>query len=191
MLKTTKKKFLFLVLIAIVVGGIYTGVSYFKAGKQARLHMLVVEQDLPSLVKNSTAIAIGTIKGTFPSQISTDKNTGDKIVFTDYILSLDKTLKGDINGDIKIRTIGGTVGEGKNRFSMFAEDEPEFTENEHVLLFLSKNSGGFFDLSPGYYVVEGRFQGKYQIIGESAKDTRRTVPLNQLESEINSALQAK
>lgn len=191
MFKITKRKFLLLAMIVIIAGVIYEGNSYFRAGKRVSLNSLVIEQDLPSLTKNSTVIVVGTIEEILPSQISIDKNTGDKIVITDYVLSPEKVIKGSVGKDIIIRTIGGTVGEEKNKLTVIAEDSPDFKIGEKVLVFLSKGTDEFFDLSEGQYTVEGWFQGKYEIVDKNAKNVKKIIPLDQLENEISLVLQTK
>jgi hypothetical protein len=174
-----------LAILAIVITGV---VFFIPKEKKVNLSLLVVDQDITSLTKDSVAIAIGTIKDILPSRLGMD-NSGNRIVFTDYVLLVKNTIKGNVDEEVKIRIIGGSVGEGKNKFSVFAEDEPDFVKGEEILVFLSKNSGGFFDLPVDHYAVEGRFQGKYQIINNEARNPKGIFKLDKVMNEINSTLQ--
>ncbi len=185
-----KKIILSISLFAILSIGI-TGIALFVSKeKEVRLNLLVADKDIPALTEDSVAIVSGNVKEILPSRLGIDK-FGDKIVFTDYVITVDNIIKGNIDKEIKIRTIGGSVGEGRNKFSVFTEDEPEFNIGERVLVFLSKNSGGFFDLPAGYYAVAGRFQGKYQIADNEAKNPKGIFKLNEIMNEINSTMRAR
>lgn len=185
------KKLILPISLLTILAIIITGVVFFiPKEKKVNLSLLVVDQDVTSLTKDSVAIAIGTIKDILPSSLGMD-NSGNRIVFTDYVLIVKNTIKGNVDEEVKIRIIGGSVGEGKNKFSVFAEDEPDFVRGEEVLVFLSKNSGGFFDLPVDYYAVKGSFQGKYQIINNEARNPKGIFKLDKIMNEINSTLQAQ
>lgn len=167
-----KQRKLLIVLSLVGVISFLSWVLISLPGKRVAIDLLVEEQDVSALIKNSPLIVIGTIRKPLPSQLSVSEHLGDKIVFTDYALSVEKTIKGSAQGDVIIRLIGGTVGSGKDKFSMFSDDEVDLKTGEKTLLFLSKNDGGFFDLPKDHYIVQGRFQGKYQITNEKAINHR-------------------
>lgn len=175
---------LFTALVIIGMGVIF----FVPKERKVNLDLLVVDKDIAALTKDSVVIVSGTIKEALPSQDVVDK-FGDRIVFTDYVLIVEDIIKGNVGKEIKIRTIGGSVGEGKNKFSIFAEDEPDFIKGEKVLVFLSKNSGGFFDLPADYYSIEGRFQGKYQIVDSEARNPKGVFMIDDLKNKIYSVIQ--
>ncbi len=177
----------FTLLLVVIAGATY----FAPKEKKSILSLLVAEEDVSALTKNSKGIIIGKVKNILPSQKSVNKQTGDSVIFTDYSISVEKSLKDTLGNEVIIRLPGGTIGEGKNKVTTIAEDMPEFKVGEKVLVFLSKGTDGFFDLPDGYYTAEGWFQGKYEITDSNAGNARRTLPLDQLENEINSALQAK
>lgn len=154
-------------------------------GKKVTIDLLVEEQSVPLLTKNSSLVIIGTVTKQLPSQLTMSRNVGDKIVYTDYVVSVEKALKGNARGDLTVRLIGGTVGSGKDKFFMSSDDEVQLKTGEKVLLFLSKNDGGFFDLPGDHYVAQGRFQGKYELINGRAVDHRgKAIEEDELTAEI-------
>ncbi len=177
----------FTFLLIVIVGTTY----FIPKERKSIVSLLVAEEDIPTLARNSNGIVMGKVKNILLSNKSINKNTGDTVVFTDFVVSVDKSLKGNLKDEVVIRLPGGTVGDEKNKLTVIAEDSPDFKMGEKVLVFLSKGTDGFFDLPEGHYTVEGWFQGKYEIVDKNAKNVKKTIPLDQLENEINLALQAR
>lgn len=186
MKKLTLSISLLIILTIVIIGTIF----FIPQGKTVKIDLLMEEEDNIALTKNSAGIVIGDIKDVLPSRLGTD-SFGDRIVFTDYVLLVKDIIKGNVSNEINIRIIGGSVGEGKSKFGVFAEDEPDFVKGEKVMVFLSKNSGGFFDLPADYYAIEGRFQGKYQIVNDEARNPKGVFKLDKIMNEINSTLQTQ
>lgn len=179
---------LFSILAIIILGVIF----FIPQGKTMKIDLLMAEKNNIALTKDSVGIVIGIVENILPSQKSINKHTGDTILFTDIILSVDKNLKGDnIKDKITLRIPGGTIGEGKEKLTVVVEDVPEFIIGEKILVFLSKGNDGFFDLPDGHYTVEGWFQGKYQIINNEARNPKGIFKLDKIMNEINSTLQAR
>lgn len=183
-----KKSFILVCMLLLAVA--IVGIAFlYPKDKKVVMSFLVEEKSISSLSEGSEGIVIGEVKKILPGQKSVDKITGETIVFTDIILSVDKSLKGIFGNKITIRLPGGTAGEGKEKLTVIVEDVPTFAMGEKVLVFLSKSNDGLFDLSDEYYTIEGWFQGKYKITSDGkANGVKGEVSLDQLESEINSAL---
>lgn len=176
---------LFTILAIIVLGVIF----FIPEEKTIKIDLLIAEKNNIALAKDSVGIVTGVVENILPSQKSVNKYTGDTILFTDIILSVDKKLKGDnIEKKVTLRIPGGTIGEGKEKLTVVVEDVPEFIIGEKILVFLSKGNDGFFDLPDGYYTIEGWFQGKYQIINGELKNPKGIFSLDKVMNEINSAL---
>ncbi len=94
--------------------------------------------------------------------LSTDKKPAytEEKIYTDVIIKVDKAIsKEPTQTEIKVRTLGGKVGEDV----MVVEDEAKFEVGENVLLFLTKEDP-FTDNSAGtYYRIVGWKHGKFSI----------------------------
>jgi hypothetical protein len=149
-----------------------------------RVDMLLEEETIASLTEKAETVVIGVVEEQLPSQQSQDKITGETVFYTDWVLAVEETIKIPLASDrIIIRTLGGTV----DQTTMIVDASPSFVVGEKVVLFLSKQAGGYFDLPENHYTVQGWIQGKYTISGANAISaaSSRSEPLGTLVEEIN------
>ena len=88
-----------------------------------------------------------------------------------------------------MRVLGGVQEE----LSIDAVDEPQFSEGEATLIFLSKDDGDFLALPNDGFIVLGGFQGKYSLSIQNgslvtARPGEKPVSLNHLVDQIRDAL---
>jgi len=115
---------------------------------------VVVPVSNPDLAKQATAIIIGKVS----SLQSTWDPQGQKIV-TYITLTVEEVLKGLVpDSTLTIKEIGGTVDD----LQLWIDGNPEFTQGEKVLVFLTQNSDGTARILHLY-------QGKFSIFTD--KDT--------------------
>lgn len=182
------KSRIFLVALAVVMIGGVTATVLLRGPAHGSISPLIIKQSVLELTQHSTDVLYGTVSEIRPAQRTTNKLTGDVSIYHDILLTVTKPLKGKAGETVVIRVPGGTYGSGRNAFTLEVEDVPIFAPGEHVLVFLSKGTDGFFELPDGYYVVSGWVQGKYQINGNQAANVERSVPIAQIEQEIRQAL---
>jgi len=180
-----KKTIISLVILVVVVGIAAATYFYFyskdQCGNNSSLSAILIKKTVPELAQESDAVVIGTIQEVLPSQCKRNKS-GDKMVYTDYKLKVEQSIKGNVNGQITIRLPGGTIGSGANQITVSVEDNPELAKGEKVLVFLDKN--GFFALPKNYYSIHGAMMGKYQITDSQAINLVETLPIGVLMNEI-------
>ena len=187
MKKLTLSLGLFAILSVVVTGVIFL----IPKERKIDLDLLVADKDIDTLAKDSAAIIVGQVENILSSKETINRHTGDTIVFTDYVLLVSETLKGDNNGRVILRLPGGTVKDGKEKLTVIASDAPGFVIGEKVLVFLSKSTDGFFDLPDEHYTIDGWFQGKYQIINSEAKNPKGSLAITDLKSKIKSVTQVQ
>lgn len=186
------KKIILSISLVVILTVAVSGIIYFIPKERlVNLDLLVVDKDIADLANDSAVIAVGEVKDILPSKKTINKYTGDTILFTDIVLSVTETMKGNKSNEIVVRLPGGTFGEGKEKLTVITSDVPEFIAGEKVLVFLSKSSDGFFDLPEGYYTVDGWFQGKYQIVNGEARNPKGTYMIDELKNKIHSTLRAQ
>lgn len=175
--------------IALLVSILSVGVLVGGTGcqpKTIRMDVLLEEESLVSLTKKAQTIVIGVVEEQLPSQESRDQLTGEPIIYSDWVIAVEECLKSPLAGDrIIVRTLGGTVGQ----MTMIVDSAPSFAVGERVLLFLSKQTGQYFDLPENHYTVQGWVQGKYTISGMDAFSAAsdRSEPLDKLLEQITAA----
>ena len=101
---------------------------------QPSLATIVVPVSNPDLVQQATAIVIGKVS----SLQSAWDSQGQKIV-TYITLAVEEVLKGTVpDTTLTIKEIGGTLGD----LQLWIDGNPEFTQGEKVLVFLTQNADG-------------------------------------------------
>lgn len=173
-----------LAFVAVVAVG---AVQYQKAKKDhsSTLQFLVEEKSVGQLSKEANKVVIAIVDNVMPSHLTSEKVNGSNMIYTDVVLSVQETIKGSNTSKVTIRLPGGTVGEGKQKRSILAEDIPVFIVGEQVIVFLGKGTDGLFPLPDGeYYSVYGGFQGAYSIQNDKAVNPKATIEVDQLIGEI-------
>lgn len=129
----------------------------------------VVAMDIRTLSQQAETIALGGVVDRGAVGITEFPPLGRNITYTDYRLAVQRFLKNGLEyGHLKeiiVRVLGGAMEE----LSVDVLDEPDFFPTEGVLLFLSKDTGGVFELGEDCFTVLGAFQGKYSIILEDGQ----------------------
>jgi len=124
---------------------------------------LLPDYSLDDLISISDNIVIGYVKEILPAQKGIRKESRSRVIYTDVLIEPQEVLLGEAAQDpIIVRIWGGKVG---NEVDMY-ENEPVFTMNEQVLVFISKFSSvraeDSDDYQP-YYRVNGCILGKYNV----------------------------
>lgn len=105
---------------------------------------------LKERIDKSDLIVIGKVTSL------TGQRGEDGGIYTIVTLSVEKTIKGDPrSNEIKIRVLGGTVGDIT---ALVSQDVAEFDINEEVLVFLQTVKS-----NPEYYWVFDETEGKYTL----------------------------
>lgn len=125
--------------------------------------------NLDRLISMSDSIIIAEVVSVLPSRWNTQ--TGEKpvdngnnlssTIYTDTNVKIIESLKGSL-GDttITIRILGGIVGQDKQ----YVEDQPSYSVNEKVLIFLKNDSDPRTkDIGNNHFITTGLMQGKISI----------------------------
>lgn len=109
--------------------------------------------------------------------------TGDFTIYHDVIIKPKKVYKGDTSKEnVTVRVYEGKIPGG---MMVESEQEPEFTKEENVLLFLAYDDGHYNTAkSQDFYVTVGMFQGKYTLKGTSVKNKKEKLDVENLENTI-------
>ena len=78
------------------------------------------------------------VEATVVSSTPVDRGTA---IWTETRLAIDRTLKGDVSGEVIVREIGGQID---NRITRIF-GTPEYAVGEHVLVFLTPTPRGDYD----------------------------------------------
>ncbi|MEK7281509.1 MAG: hypothetical protein AAB037_04055 [Chloroflexota bacterium] len=87
--------------------------------------------DVPELSRSAKAIMVGAVVDKLPSRKFVDEHE-ETIIYTEWVVGVQRRVKGEAADRITIRTLGGRVGPTE----MVAEDQPTLQVGERVLLFL-------------------------------------------------------
>jgi len=126
-------------------------------------------------LKTTTVQAVEIVQGEVVSQ-SSDWDFGYRTIYTDVVVRVDESLKGDLQTGqtVTLRVEGGEVGE----IGIRVEHQPRFLDQEKVLLFLS-------DGPEGKRAVQSLEQGKFTLFDQQAYDYRgRRLELPALKTTI-------
>jgi hypothetical protein len=130
------------------------------------------------LINLSEKIVIGSVKEILPAQKGIRSDSGENLIYTDILITPEKYLYGEISSNpIVVRVWGGKIGGNVETY----DDEPIFTLNEHIIVFLSEFSSvsplnGKKDVS--YYRVVGNLLGKYIIQDNEAFNDKTNGRIN-------------
>lgn len=136
--------------LAFMVVVVFLGVFALPAQLQAAT---VPAMDLDELTKVADAIVLGSVE-------SVESSLRDGRVYTDVVIRIEDTLKGDLVETVTIRHLGGKTDE----LATYVPGMPSFTQGERSLLFLEKTSAST-------WVTVGLALGKWAVsgAGESLK----------------------
>ncbi len=177
-----KKRITIWVLVLFVV--IIAGAIYWRTSTKPSRQVIsgtLVKMEIPILSKKADTILIGTVK----SKLSSAKDNSEKRlskVYTDVIVVPEKYLKNPQgSSEIKVRLAGGRTEDEW----VWVEGEASLEPEEHVLLFLSKDTE-----AKDVWTVTGLMQGKFSISGGKAKQQfdKNELELDQLVQQIQENL---
>ncbi|MDZ4064093.1 MAG: hypothetical protein U1E22_05430 [Coriobacteriia bacterium] len=143
--------------------------------------------DTSRVVMRGRVIGKGTsFKVNYPSGDDRDPSREEAQLFTEWQVKPDKVYKGD--GLVKPGTPVTIVLRGgmMDDLEQVWDDEASLVVGEKVLLFLSEEGAPGADTADRFW-VQGFYQGKYRLTSDGSAvnhDSRKTRPLNQLESAI-------
>ena len=137
---------------------------------------LLIKFILDNLMKEADLIVIGEVRtilpsrwngpnGNDPKNASPDEVSRARGLFTDSLISINQSLKGDIVQPIvRVRSFIGET----DKVRWVNESEPSYVIGRTYLLFLAKDTGATAKIDPGDYVPVGAYQGVYEIIDGKA-----------------------
>lgn len=111
----------------------------------------VIYYSLDKLAKEAEVILVGRC-----TSCQANWNENRTIITTEINFQVSSYLKGFLGAQVTVRQLGGTVGQD----SMVVSGMPEFQPSGEVILFLSKDQTG------GYQVI-GMSQGKFEVIEDA------------------------
>lgn len=149
---------------------------------------LLAPKDEDDLIRESSLVIHGKISGQSEAFKIVPVFGDSPSIFTDYYVEIFDVLRGevgDVTQPISVRVQGGIADD----LEVVAEDAPEFTVGDEVLLFLYQpNMGAAYNTEGDYYYVLGLSQGAY--FKEDNTDTYSTelnidIVLSEFAEEIN------
>lgn len=124
---------------------------------------------LDKLLSKADSIVVGEVIEILQSKWNTidgkkPENRSDQsyYIYTDNRIKVGEYLKNPLSMEtVTVRVLGGIVGQDK----MVVEDQPFFSVNENVLVFLKKDDDARTkDVGGQHYVTVGAMQGKISIL---------------------------
>lgn len=158
----------------------------YEGPKNIELFGLLASMSPEDLTIRSDVILTGTVKEILPAKWNipdgwdnTSVRGSEKAMYTDVVINVDQYLKNPLSSDeVVVRIRGGTAG----NIIMSTDFEPDFTQNESVLLYLKEDSFRLTkDIAPEHFTATGYLQGKFTLTEEgNAVGWRETVSLDEL-----------
>ncbi len=133
-------------------------------------------KNIDDKIKEAELIVIGEVTTSLPSRWnspygSDPQNASPQEIananglFTDSIISINKTFKGDIvDPVVRVRSFVGET----SKVRWVDEYEPSFAKKRTYLLFLARDTGATASVDPGYYVPVNAIMGVYEITDSRA-----------------------
>jgi len=95
-----------------------------------------MEVDIAALTRGASDVVVGTITDV-TSRMGTNGD-GDHLIFSDLVVEVSDTLKGDLRGSVTINVEGGEVG----GLVLSVSDMPSLRRGDRALFFLARTAGG-------------------------------------------------
>ena len=95
-----------------------------------------VEVDPAVLARGASDVVVGTISDV-TSRMGTNA-AGDRLIYSDLVVDLSETLKGDLRGRVTVTVEGGEVG----GLTLAVSDIPTLRRGDRALFFLARTAGG-------------------------------------------------
>ena len=138
-------------------------------------HGELEEMTIDEKIRRAPYIVIGEVKTRLPSkwrlqdekdaQDATPEEISDVGLFTDYIISIDKTLKGSFDEPtIRVRSFSGET----EQVRWVSSTSPFYTEGHIYLLFLEGEWGRTTDIDPGFFMSLNSGTTVYEIVDGKA-----------------------
>lgn len=125
------------------------------------LGAVMVKLETKDLAGQADAVVVGTVTAS-----KAQWNEGKTKIFTLTTVKIIEAVKGDLKGEVAVRTFGGEV----DGLAQMVPGMPQFKKDEEVVLFLKNED-------KAWHVV-GLGQGKYVVLREKDKDP---IVINKLE----------
>lgn len=161
------KKILSIIVSVVVVGGLalfaQNTLEHNSSTKSIEVSSSINKYTLDELTEQSKYIVVGKVESITPTQPITYDDLSITLVYTDVLINVERDLSGKLKDkQISIRTIGG---ESEN-LKVKADEEPQFSIGEKVLLFVSDKESN--QILGDHYYVAGALQGKYKLANGKA-----------------------
>lgn len=188
--------------MALAIYGVAPGMSRMRRGPMNMVSGREWSQTpLKQRVDSAELIVLGMVRERFPSRWNTptgrvsqdtpiEKLPAGALIFTDYLVDVERVFKGQASGDtVRVRTLGGGVvepGVGEDRYT--AEEEAQLEVGQRVVLFLTSDEDvRTRDIIPQHYRIVMGYQGMYKIAGDRTVSRDHSLPLSELEYAIRNA----
>lgn len=125
------------------------------------LGAVMVKLETKDLTDQAEAVVLGTV-----TETKAQWNEGKTKIVTLTTVKIAETIKGDLKGEIQVRTLGGEV----DGLAQLVPGMPKFKKEQEIVIFLKNED-------KAWHVV-GMGQGKYEVVREKDKDP---VAVNMLE----------
>lgn len=151
-------------IFCFVIGATSTILYHKSQPQKIYVAGMIAERSEQELILDSDIIVDGYVKEIRESNWSNPdmKIEGKRnILQTDIVVTINELLSGEYKDKETVVRINTGYDKEKN-IQYISEGYPEFTEGEHVLLYLSRPTG---DLATDedYFVLTGMYQGKWKI----------------------------
>lgn len=147
-----------------------------KKVEKQEIHVdgIIASKTIDELILDSDLIVKGKVKEILKSKWSNEGLSRGKdirnILQTDIVINVDEVLDGSLNKAYVIVRIN--KGEDEKTI-VYSEGYPDFSVDENVLLFLSRDDSDV-KTNEDYYVLTGMRQGKYELNKLSTSTTEKT-----------------
>ena len=155
----------------------------------------VAEMTIDDKIREAQLIVIGEVKTTLPSKWkrqdekdakdATPQEISDSGLFTDSLILIDKTLKGNFDEPIiRVRAFSGET----EQVRWINSTQPSYTKGHAYLLMLMEGFGPTVHVDPGFYISINSSTAVYEIIDSRAISADDEWVLEELIAYIENAL---
>lgn len=158
----------------------------------------VRELTIDDKIREAQIIVIGEVKTRLPSKWelqdqkdvknATPQEISDVGLFTDFLISIDQTLKGSFDEPIiRVRAFSGET----EQVRWINSSQPSYTKGHVFLLFLSEGRGPTAHVDPGHYRSVNSSTAVYEIVDGKAISSDDEWVLDELIAYIRNSLAAE
>ena len=139
---------------------------------------LMLERSVSELTNDAEAIIEGKVTSV-KSEWSDNLSAG---IVTNVNIKVNDVVKGDliVGEEVTVQILGGVILE--QDIGLMVSDQPEFQQDEEVIIFLKK------DLNRNVFLSVSNFQGKMSVVGGKVSYKNKEVETDQFKDRIKSII---